>query len=83
MALSPSGLECAFLVPSGPFSFPVDRAVLHDASHFTVPLNPGVRSVKPYRPPSEPHPIREKFSQARKELSSALIERDEEIECAV
>jgi len=68
------------LVPSGPFAFPVDRAALHDARHFHVPLNPGVRSVKTYRPPSEPHPIREKFSQARKELTSALIERDEEID---
>ena len=36
--------------------------------------------MKPYRPPSEPHPIREKFAGARKELSSSLIERDEEVD---
>jgi MoxR-like ATPase len=36
--------------------------------------------VKPYRPPSDPHPVREKFATARKELSSALIERDEEVD---
>ena len=36
--------------------------------------------MKPYRPPSEPHPVREKFATARKELSSALIERDEEMD---
>lgn len=36
--------------------------------------------MKPYRPPSDPHPVREKFATARKELSSALIERDEEVD---
>ena len=36
--------------------------------------------MKPYRPPSDANPIREKFSIARKELSSALIERDEEVD---
>lgn len=36
--------------------------------------------MKPYRPPSEPHPIREKFAIARKELTAALIERDEEVD---
>ena len=36
--------------------------------------------MKPYRPTSEPHPIREKFAAARTELSSALIERDEEVD---
>jgi MoxR-like ATPase len=36
--------------------------------------------VKPYRPPSEPNPVREKFATARKELSSALIEREEEVD---
>jgi MoxR-like ATPase len=36
--------------------------------------------MKPYRPPTDPHPIREKFATARKELSSALIERDEEVD---
>jgi MoxR-like ATPase len=36
--------------------------------------------MKPYRPPPEPHTVREKFATARKELSSALIERDEEVD---
>jgi MoxR-like ATPase len=36
--------------------------------------------VKPYRPPSDPHPLREKFATARKELSAALIEREDEID---
>lgn len=36
--------------------------------------------MKPYRPPSDPHPLREKFASARKELSSSLIERDEEVD---
>src|SRR5690242_16625384 len=40
----------------------------------------GDRPVKPYRPPSDPHPLREKFAAARKELSAALIEREEEID---
>jgi len=39
--------------------------------------------VKPYRPPSEPHPIRDKITTTRKELTAALIERDDEVECAV
>lgn len=30
--------------------------------------------------PSDPHPVREKFATARTELSSALIERDEEVD---
>ncbi len=36
--------------------------------------------MKPYRPPSELHPVREKFAQARKELSAALIEREDEVD---
>src|SRR5689334_23974188 len=36
--------------------------------------------MKPYRPSSDPNPVREKFASARKELSSALIERDEEVD---
>jgi MoxR-like ATPase len=36
--------------------------------------------VKPYRPAPELRPVREKFATARKELSSALIERDEEVD---
>jgi MoxR-like ATPase len=36
--------------------------------------------VKPYRPASDPHPVREKVATARRELSSALIERDEEVD---
>lgn len=36
--------------------------------------------MKPYRPPSDPHPVREKFATARKELSSALIEREDEVD---
>ncbi len=36
--------------------------------------------MKPYRPTPDPHPIREKFATARKELSSTLIERDEEVD---
>jgi MoxR-like ATPase len=36
--------------------------------------------MKPYRPPSDPHPVRDKFAAARKELSSALIEREEEVD---
>jgi MoxR-like ATPase len=36
--------------------------------------------MKPYRPPSEPNPVREKFAAARKELSAALIEREDEVD---
>ena len=36
--------------------------------------------MKPYRPPSESNPVREKFAGARKELSSSLIERDDEVD---
>ena len=36
--------------------------------------------MKPYRPPSESNSVREKFATARKELSSSLIERDEEVD---
>ena len=31
--------------------------------------------MKPYRPAPDPHPAREKFALARRELSAALIER--------
>src|SRR5215207_5791084 len=40
----------------------------------------GEPRMKPYRPPSDPHPIREKFAQVRKELSAALIEREDEVD---
>jgi len=36
--------------------------------------------VKPYRPPSDADPAREKFAAARKELSAALMEREEEVD---
>jgi MoxR-like ATPase len=36
--------------------------------------------MKPYRPPSDPHPVRDKFAAARKELASALIEREDEVD---
>ena len=36
--------------------------------------------MKPYRPPSDSNPVREKFASARKELSSSLIERDDEVD---
>ncbi len=36
--------------------------------------------MKPYRPPSDPNPLREKFTLTRKELSSALIEREDEVD---
>ena len=36
--------------------------------------------MKPYRPPSDPHPVRDKFATARRELSAALIEREDEID---
>lgn len=36
--------------------------------------------MRPYRPPTDANPIREKFATARKELSSVLIERDEEVD---
>jgi MoxR-like ATPase len=36
--------------------------------------------MKPYRPPSDPHPVRDKFVAARKELASALIEREDEVD---
>jgi MoxR-like ATPase len=36
--------------------------------------------MKPYRPPSEINPVREKFATARKELSAALIEREDEVD---
>ena len=39
--------------------------------------------MKPYRPPSEPHPVRDKFATARRELSSALIEREDEVDLAL
>ena len=39
--------------------------------------------MKPYRPPSDAHPVREKFATARKELSSALIEREDEVDLAL
>jgi MoxR-like ATPase len=36
--------------------------------------------MKPYRPPSGAHPVREKFALARKELTAVLIERDDEVD---
>lgn len=36
--------------------------------------------MKPYRPPAEAHSVREKFALARKELTAALIERDDEVD---
>ena len=36
--------------------------------------------MKPYRPSSEANPVREKFAAARKELSAALIEREDEVD---
>ena len=36
--------------------------------------------MKPYCPPSEPHTVRDKFAAARRELSSALIEREDEVD---
>ena len=36
--------------------------------------------MKPYHPPSDPHLFRDKFATVRKELASALIERDDEID---
>ena len=36
--------------------------------------------MKPYLPSSEANPVRETFALARKELSAALIERDEEVD---
>jgi len=36
--------------------------------------------MKPSHPPGEPYRVREKFTTTRKELSAALIERDEEID---
>ena len=36
--------------------------------------------MKPYRPPADPHPVRETFAAARRELSSALIEREDEVD---
>ena len=36
--------------------------------------------MKPFRPPPVSHPVHEKFAKARQELSSALIERDEEVD---
>lgn len=36
--------------------------------------------MKPYRPAFDPHPIREKFAIARKELTATLIEREEEVD---
>src|SRR4029078_5293121 len=40
----------------------------------------GVPSMKAFRPAPDPHPVREKFAIARKELSTTLIERDEEVD---
>ena len=39
--------------------------------------------MKPYRPPSELHSVRDKFAAARQELSSALIEREDEVDLAL
>ncbi len=39
--------------------------------------------MKPYCPPSEPHSVRDKFAAARQELSSALIEREDEVDLAL
>jgi len=39
--------------------------------------------MKPLCPMSELRAFHEKFAKARTELSSTLIERDEEVECAV
>ena len=39
--------------------------------------------MKPYCPPSEPHTVRDKFAAARRELSSALIEREDEVDLAL
>ena len=39
--------------------------------------------MKPSRPPSDPHPVRDKFAVARKDLSSALIEREDEVDLAL
>ena len=39
--------------------------------------------MKPYRPPADPHPVRDTFAAARKELSSALIEREDEVDLAL
>ncbi len=36
--------------------------------------------MKPYRPPSDGDAVRDKFAGARKELTSALIERDDEVD---
>src|SRR4051794_41562910 len=36
--------------------------------------------MKPYRPAPDPHPAREKLAAARRELSSALIEREDEVD---
>src|SRR5947199_7451190 len=74
-----SGPECAFLVLSGPLSFRVraDRRREH------IPPLEGAFRMKPYRPPSDANPIREKFALARKELSSSLIERDEEVDLGI
>ncbi|MBP3956878.1 AAA family ATPase [Gemmata sp. G18] len=36
--------------------------------------------MKPYRPAPDPHPVRAKFATARRELSAALIERDDEVD---
>lgn len=39
--------------------------------------------MNPFHPTVKASTIRDKFALARKELSAALIERDEEVECAV
>ncbi len=36
-----------------------------------------------FRPPPKPDPVRETFAQARRELSAALIEREEEVDLAL
>ena len=39
--------------------------------------------MNPFRPPPKPDPVRDAFALARRELSAALIERDDEIDLAL
>src|SRR5205085_6197895 len=47
---------------------------------FIIPCSQGGLCMKAFRPEDRANPVREKFAAARRELSAALIERDDEID---
>src|SRR5205085_10974568 len=47
---------------------------------FIIPCSQGGLCMKAFRPEDRANPVREKFAAARRELSAALIERDDEVD---